>query len=648
MASLYIEAGRIVDEVRSRRKGLKDALYTKSSHTQKLKIPLPKLKALVCKALKDGDMLEQVCREVLGDNISAPGVALCMAYDLLLGPKKSIIGGGSLKRLMVDNCARLQQALAQRVDRRQQKEVFSSSSTACVHLPELSRTPSASGSSTSTLICSRPPRYYLRMNTLRTMDGNDENDEDKSAPAEFLSSLATTRDPLIPDCVHVKDAHWETQIAPLVNQGLVAVQDRSSQLAAHAAFSQHDNSSSVGQVIMEVCAAPGSKTSHLIAMAQKHRVLGGVKVATDTGAGEKDTAGAGDRVRKIIAVEKSPKRCRTLLQRLELLCGPLRDTQGRIFSVDKRVPKDTDLKRIRVVRLFTKHNLELVVRCEDFLNTSSSEDYDEAETIVLDPSCSGSGLAEHGAKKEEDAARLQCLAAFQKKMLSKALSLHARTVCYSTCSIYREENEAVVEHCIENTEWSVVTPLPFSWPDPEPYTGIASKCVHCKPDIHACRGFFLAKLQRTRANSVITPVSRVSPKEVEEKKQCHIMNLEETEKGTEKKQKFEKHDDLPSSCLPSAKLRKKINRKANARMAKKRREKETRGERKGQEERRCKDLGLNPLEAGGAGTTTIKAREHEKATTIGLPTSRSRFVYTDEKKKVKKTHKKKKGKGVCI
>lgn len=413
MASIYLDAGRIVDEVRSRQKGLKDALYASDSA-----VPIQKLKALVCKTLEAGDALQAALDAVLADGVGSPGVALCMLYDLLLSQHKKVLGGGSLKRLLLSNRAQLQKHFEHK------------------HVPREPSQPSK--------------HYYLRLNALA------------ARPAD-LSHIQHARDPIVPQCVKVcgADIDWTRDIAPLVNSGSVSVQDRSSQLAAHAAFKEN-----TGGVVMEVCAAPGSKTSHLIAMASPT-------------------------VRKVIAVEKDPKRCRTLLERLELLCGPLRDTTGT-FRVKDRFP--TSSLRNRRIQAFASNNVEIVVRCEDFLVTTCS-DYDEATTVVLDPSCSGSGLREHTDAVDET--RLKTLAQFQCKMLSKVLSLASvHTVCYSTCSVHREENEDVVEKCLQGTKWAATDPLPFKWPDPDEYAGIAGLCVHSKPAVHDCRGFFLARLKR--------------------------------------------------------------------------------------------------------------------------------------------------------
>ena len=82
----------------------------------------------------------------------------------------------------------------------------------------------------------------------------------------------------------------------------------------------------------------------------------------------------------------------------------------------------------------------------DFLSLDPSN-YSEVEYIVVDPSCSGSGMLRRGGGQEEAPSqeRLRSLASLQSKLLSHALSFPAvKKVVYSTCATSEEENEQVV------------------------------------------------------------------------------------------------------------------------------------------------------------------------------------------------------------
>lgn len=91
-----------------------------------------------------------------------------------------------------------------------------------------------------------------------------------------------------------------------------------------------------------------------------------------------------------------------------------------------------------------------LVRNEDFCETEI-----KAEYILVDPSCSGSGIHPNYVKDEK---RVDSLANFQKVILNKALKIEtAKRVVYSTCSIHEEENEMVVQEILtENKKkWEI-------------------------------------------------------------------------------------------------------------------------------------------------------------------------------------------------
>ena len=80
----------------------------------------------------------------------------------------------------------------------------------------------------------------------------------------------------------------------------------------------------------------------------------------------------------------------------------------------------------------------------DFLDLNPSE-YADVEYIVLDPSCSGSGMVNREGESDMSAERLQSLAAVQARLLRHALSFpNVKKVVYSTCSTSSEENEEVI------------------------------------------------------------------------------------------------------------------------------------------------------------------------------------------------------------
>ncbi|XP_053389636.1 28S rRNA (cytosine-C(5))-methyltransferase-like [Mercenaria mercenaria] len=121
---------------------------------------------------------------------------------------------------------------------------------------------------------------------------------------------------------------------------------------------------------------------------------------------------------------------------------------GTIYAFDK------DPKRLSTLKtLVAKAGATCVqAGCRDFLSVSPLDKmYENVEYILVDPSCSGSGMVNRqqqftDEKESCTSERLQQLSKFQISILKHALSFpHVKKVVYSTCSIHDEENEMVVE-----------------------------------------------------------------------------------------------------------------------------------------------------------------------------------------------------------
>ncbi|KAI7816676.1 S-adenosyl-L-methionine-dependent methyltransferase [Gamsiella multidivaricata] len=149
----------------------------------------------------------------------------------------------------------------------------------------------------------------------------------------------------------------------------------------------------------------------------------------------------------------------------------------------KIIACDLDLRRLNILkRLTTKAGCTNITA----LNTSfltldtSTEDHSKVTHILLDPSCSGSGIvnrmdhlvdayaeeqeqasilestttggaAERAVAEEKKKERLKSLGEFQIECVTKAMTFpNVRRISYSTCSIYAEENEHVVTTLLRN------------------------------------------------------------------------------------------------------------------------------------------------------------------------------------------------------
>ncbi|CAL9753933.1 unnamed protein product [Musa acuminata subsp. burmannicoides] len=174
-----------------------------------------------------------------------------------------------------------------------------------------------------------------------------------------------------------------------------------------------------GWKVLDACAAPGNKTVHLAALMR----------------------GKG----KIIACEFNAERVRILEKTIRRSGAP---------------------------------NVDIVNG--DFLDINTSDPvFKEVRAILLDPSCSGSGISAErldyllpSYKKGDDAdacnsERVKKLAAFQRKALLHALSFPAvERVVYSTCSVHQTENEDVIKSVLPlatSLNFELATPIP-RWP----------------------------------------------------------------------------------------------------------------------------------------------------------------------------------------
>lgn len=289
------------------------------------------------------------------------------------------------------------------------------------------------------------PRW-LRINTI------------KSTKDEVLQGLGLDKvssiEELGPDKFYIDDC-VENLIAidpsfPIVEnslykEGKVIIQDKAScfPAAVLAGLTGH-----VGDII-DGCAAPGNKTTHLAACFPKSHIF---------------------------AFERDAKRVQTLR---------------------------------KMVGISGANNV--TIEHQDFTLTDPKSDlYRNVTHILLDPSCSGSGIVSRqdyllGNEQDvtEDTERLENLCSFQSTILKHALQFpNCRHVTYSTCSVHRLENEQVVcEVLSQEPDWkcnSLTKTLP-NWKTrgiPEYCTqpSMAEGMIRCKPGAGGTIGFFVANL----------------------------------------------------------------------------------------------------------------------------------------------------------
>ena len=269
----------------------------------------------------------------------------------------------------------------------------------------------------------------------------------------------------------------------LVKEGVLIIQNKSSCLPA---FVMDPDPS---WLVLDACAAPGNKTSHLMCILHS-------KSADSKHSKHSKTSMSSDGTR-VIALERDRKRCGILKDRL------------RAFGMRQSVN----------------------VQNMDFLGLSPTSDLGrKIKAILLDPTCSGSGLVNdrfgvHSEDEEGD--KVESLSAAQKELVRHAMSFeNVQRIVYSTCSVHEEENEKVVEWALKQCGGAFVVKTVFEkWTDRgvKSYEFGESVVRVSNANEDNLQGFFVACFERTGCSGSST--LNVSTKEMDHKEDGEEMNM---------------------------------------------------------------------------------------------------------------------------
>jgi 16S rRNA (cytosine967-C5)-methyltransferase len=215
----------------------------------------------------------------------------------------------------------------------------------------------------------------------------------------------------------------------LVEEGLIYMQDEASQLVAQVLGAR------AGERVLDACAAPGSKTTHMAVLA-----------------GDEASIVAGDRY----------------AQRLRVVC----ETAAR-----------QGLESIRAVVYDAERALPFAA--------------DTFDRVLVDAPCTGTGTLRHNPeiRWRITPADIRELAVRQRRILdasARTLKPGGRLV-YSTCSVEREENEEVVEAFLAEHEGFRQLSVSTVGEGSLTSTGAARTWPH-RDDVD---GFFVALFERT-------------------------------------------------------------------------------------------------------------------------------------------------------
>ncbi|QYX32752.1 16S rRNA (cytosine(967)-C(5))-methyltransferase [Sphaerospermopsis torques-reginae] len=234
--------------------------------------------------------------------------------------------------------------------------------------------------------------------------------------------------PHLPQGLRLISSTGAIQNLPGFQDGWWCVQDSSAQLVGHLLDPQP------GEVIIDVCAAPGGKTTHI------------AELMGDKG--------------KIYACDKTASRLRKLTENAQRL----------------------NLQSIEICtgdsRTFTQfHNI--------------------ADRVLLDAPCSGLGtMHRHAdARWRQTPASVQELAQIQKELLSHTANFvkPGGVLVYATCTLHPQENEEVISKFLaENSDWQIEHPsfdfLNISHPG----------WLKVWPHQQDMDGFFMVRLRKTK------------------------------------------------------------------------------------------------------------------------------------------------------
>ena len=269
------------------------------------------------------------------------------------------------------------------------------------------------------------PPTYVRLNTLK-------------APEEMLLKKIEDEKVVLEKVQQLKHTYRLVQSKrPLTRtrsfrQGFFYLQDKASCLAAEISDPK------AGTTVLDVCAAPGAKTTYL---------------------------------------------------------AQLMDNRGAIISVDY------SKRRIKVwkgetERMGTKIASPIVADARKPLPLNLA-----ADLVILDPPCTSTGTfgKTPDAKWRLTKRSISGMAKIQGEMIEHCAGYtkEGGFLVYSTCSITVEENEMVIEKFLKlHPEFKLVDMIPkIGLPGLRGLT----KCQRLYPHIHECNGFFVAKLIKEKA-----------------------------------------------------------------------------------------------------------------------------------------------------
>ena len=273
---------------------------------------------------------------------------------------------------------------------------------------------------------SQPTPTYVRLNTLKAP-------EETCLQRLIDEGVTVEKEPLLKYTYRVVETRKPLLRTQSFRDGLFYVQDKASCLAVEVADPKPNN------VVLDVCAAPGAKTTYIAQLMQN---------------------------------------------------------QGTIYSVDYSRRRIREWKS-ETIRMGVTNAAAIVADAQKPLPVNVI-----ADLVVLDPPCTSTGAfgKTPSAKWRLTKRSMFNMAAVQWNMLNaSALCVkEGGHLVYSTCSITSEENEMLIEKFLKwHSEFALVDTVPRL--GVQGLRGL-DKCQRLYPQLHECNGFFVAKLVKEESS----------------------------------------------------------------------------------------------------------------------------------------------------
>lgn len=269
---------------------------------------------------------------------------------------------------------------------------------------------------------SQPTPTYVRINTLKASKQACLNQLEKE-------NVAFEKTPGLEHTFKVLKTEKPLARTSAFREGLFYVQDKASCLAVEVANPK------AGKTVVDVCAAPGAKTSYMAQLMQN---------------------------------------------------------KGQIYSIDYS-KRRMDVWKRETKRMGTENASAILADAQKSLPALA-----EADLVMLDPPCTSTGAfgKTPSAKWRLTKRSVFNMAQVQWNMLLNCAQLVKVSghLVYSTCSVSLEENEMLIERFLKwNLDFKLVETVPRIG-----VVGLRGqvRCQRLYPHLHECNGFFVAKLQR--------------------------------------------------------------------------------------------------------------------------------------------------------